>query len=63
MLLERVARARPSASERERLVLATTVWAALHGLSLLAIDGVLQNKLPHPEKMMREACRSIVGIV
>jgi hypothetical protein len=63
MLLERVARARPSASEREHRVLATTVWAALHGLSLLAIDGVLQSKVPHPEKMIREACRSIVGIV
>jgi AcrR family transcriptional regulator len=62
-LLERVARARPNAPERERLVLATTVWAALHGLSLLAMDGVLQNKLPEPEKTMPEACRSIVGIV
>jgi AcrR family transcriptional regulator len=63
MLLERVARARPGDSERQHRVLATTVWAALHGLSLLAIDGVLQNKLPSPEKMMREACRAIVGIV
>jgi AcrR family transcriptional regulator len=63
MLLERVASARPRAPEHERLVLATTVWAALHGLSLLAIDGVLQSKLPDPEKSIREACRSIVGIV
>jgi AcrR family transcriptional regulator len=63
ILLERVARARPGATERERLVVATTVWAALHGLSLLSIDGVLQGKLPDPEKSMREACRSIVGIV
>jgi len=63
MLLERVARGRPNAPERERLVLATAVWAALHGLSLLAMDGVLENKLPDPEKTMREACRSIVGIV
>jgi AcrR family transcriptional regulator len=63
MLLERVTRARPGESEREHRVLATTVWAALHGLSLLAIDGVLQNKLPHPEKTMRDACRSIVRIV
>lgn len=63
MLLERVVRARPGASERERLVLAATVWAALHGLSLLAMDGVLQSKLPEPEKTMREACRLVVGIV
>jgi AcrR family transcriptional regulator len=63
MLLERVARARPNAPERERLVLATTVWAALHGLSLLAMDGVLEKKLPDPDKTMREACRSIIGIV
>jgi AcrR family transcriptional regulator len=63
MLLERVARVRPSEAERQHLVLATTVWAALHGLSLLAIDGVLQKKLPNPEKAMREACRSIVEIV
>lgn len=63
MLLERVARARPNAPERERLVLATTVWAALHGLSLLAMDGVLEKKLPDPAKTMREACRSIVGMV
>lgn len=63
MLLERVARARPNAPERECLVLATTVWAALHGLSLLAMDGVLEKKLPDPDKTMREACRSIVGIV
>jgi AcrR family transcriptional regulator len=63
MLLERVARARPDTSEREHRVLATTVWAALHGLSLLTIDGVLQSKLPNPERTMREACRSVVGIV
>jgi AcrR family transcriptional regulator len=63
MLLERVERARPDGTEREHRVLATTIWAALHGLSLLAIDGILQNKLPQPEKMMSEACRSIVGIV
>jgi AcrR family transcriptional regulator len=63
MLLERVARARRSESDRQHRVLATTVWAALHGLSLLAIDGVLQNKLPSSEKSMREACRLIVGIV
>jgi AcrR family transcriptional regulator len=63
LLLARVARAHPSEPERQHRVLATTVWAALHGLSLLAIDGVLQNKLPNPEKTMREACRSIVGIL
>ena len=62
MLLERVMRARPSAPEREHRALAVTVWAALHGLALLTIDGVLQNKLPQPERMTRDICRSIVGI-
>lgn len=63
MLLQRVARARAGESERAQQVLATTVWAALHGLSLLAIDGTLQNKFPEPEKMMRGACQSIVRMV
>jgi AcrR family transcriptional regulator len=63
MLQQRVARARADESERAQQVLATTVWAALHGLSLLAIDGILQNKFPEPEKMMRSACRSIVRMV
>jgi AcrR family transcriptional regulator len=63
MLQQRVARARSSESEAAHQVLATTVWAALHGLSLLAIDGLLQHKFPEPEKMMRSACRSIVRMV
>jgi AcrR family transcriptional regulator len=63
MLLERVVRARAGESARAHLILATTVWAALHGLSLLAIDGTLRNKFPTPEKMMRSACGEIVGIV
>jgi AcrR family transcriptional regulator len=63
MLQQRVARARTGESERVQQVLATTVWAALHGLSLLAIDGILQNKFPEPEKMLRSACRSIVRMV
>jgi AcrR family transcriptional regulator len=63
LLLERVARARPEAPPRERLVLATTVWAALHGLSLLAMDGVLQHRLADSDKAMREACRSIIGMI
>lgn len=63
MLLERVARARTGEPERTHRILATTVWAALHGLSLLAIDGMLQNKFPKPETMRRTACRSIVGMV
>lgn len=63
MLQQRVARGRAGESERAHQVLATTVWAALHGLSLLAIDGILQNKFPEPEKMMRGACLSIVRMV
>lgn len=63
MLQQRVARARTGESERAQQVLATTVWAALHGLSLLAIDGILQNRFPEPEKMLRSACRSIVRMV
>jgi AcrR family transcriptional regulator len=63
MLQQRVARGRAGESERAHQVLATTVWAALHGLSLLAIDGILQNKFPEPEKMMRSACLSIVRMV
>jgi AcrR family transcriptional regulator len=63
MLLQRVARARTGESERAQQVLATTVWAALHGLCLLAIDGTLRNKFPEPEKMIRGACQSIVRMV
>jgi AcrR family transcriptional regulator len=63
MLLERVARARSRESDGAHRMLATTVWAALHGLSLLAIDGTLQNKFPKPAMLMRAACRSIVGMV
>jgi AcrR family transcriptional regulator len=63
MLQQRVARGRAGESERAHQVLATTVWAALHGLSLLAIDGILQNKFPEPEKMRRSACLSIVRMV
>ena len=63
MLLERVARARTGEPERTQRILATTVWAALHGLSLLAIDGMLQNKVPKPETMRRTACRAIIGMV
>lgn len=63
MLQQRVARGRADESERAHQVLATAVWAALHGLSLLAIDGILQNKFPEPEKMMRSACLSIVRMV
>jgi AcrR family transcriptional regulator len=63
MLLERVARARTGEPERTHRILATTVWAALHGLALLAIDGMLQNKFPKPGLMRRSACRSIVGMV
>jgi AcrR family transcriptional regulator len=63
MLQQRVARGRAGESERAHQVLATTVWAALHGLSLLAIDGILQNKFPEPEKMLRSACLSIVRMV
>jgi AcrR family transcriptional regulator len=63
ILLQRVARARVGESERVQQVLATTVWAALHGLCLLAIDGTLQNKFPEPERMMRGACLSIVRMV
>lgn len=63
LLQTRVARARTGESERAHQVLATTVWAALHGLSLLAIDGILQSKHPEPQKMVRSACRSIVGMV
>lgn len=62
-LLSRVVRARPNESERSHLVLATTVWAALHGLSLLAIDRILQVKLPQPEKTLRDACHRIVDMV
>jgi len=63
ILLQRVARAQADESERTQQMLATTVWAALHGLSLLAIDGILQNKFPEPGKMIRSACRSIVAMV
>jgi AcrR family transcriptional regulator len=63
MLLERVARARTRESARTHRILATTVWAALHGLSLLAIDGTLQNKFPKPGMMRHSACQSIVGMV
>ena len=63
ILLERVVRARIGESARAHRVLATTVWAALHGLSLLAIDGTLQSRLSKPETMMRTACRSIVGMI
>jgi len=63
LLQERIARARTSESEKVHQVLATTVWAALHGLSLLAIDGMLESKGPEPDKVIRSACRSIVGMV
>ena len=63
LLQERVASAQTEESERSHQMLATTVWASLHGLSLLAIDGILQNKYPEPQKMIRSACRSIVGMV
>ncbi len=62
LLVERVARARPGEPEPALLSLATAVWAALHGLSLLAIDGILGGKFPQPERMMREACRAIIGM-
>jgi AcrR family transcriptional regulator len=63
MLVERVARARAGEPERMHRILATTVWAALHGLSLLAIDGMLQDKFPKAGMMTRSACRLIVGMV
>lgn len=63
LLQERVALARVEESERTHQMLATTVWAALHGLSLLSIDGVLESKYPEPQKMIRSGCRSIVGMV
>lgn len=62
-LLERVARARSGESERAHREVATTVWAALHGLSLLAIDGTLRNWFPEHEARRRRACRAIVGMV
>lgn len=63
MLVERVARARPGGPASSHLVLAGTVWAALHGLALLAIDRMLGDKVPQPQQMVRPACRSIVGMI
>lgn len=63
LLQARVARAKLEESERAHQMLAMTIWAALHGLSLLAIDGVLQSKYPEQQKLIRVACRSIVGMV
>ena len=63
LLQDRVAQARAEESERAHQMLATTVWAALHGLSLLAIDGILEKKSAEPQKMIRSACRSIIAMV
>ena len=63
LLLERVVRARPSASANTQEVIAATAWAALHGLALLAIDGTLQHMFPKRDKMLSHACRTITGMV
>lgn len=63
LLVARVARARNDQPERAQLELATTVWAALHGLSLLAIDGTLQHKLPESDAFISRACRFITGMI
>jgi AcrR family transcriptional regulator len=63
LLLERVVRARPSASASTHEVVAATAWAALHGLALLAIDGTLQHMFPKRDKMLSQACRTITGMV
>lgn len=60
VLLRQIARARPGESEREHHVLATTIWAALHGISMLGIDGILQNTLP--KSQLRKACQTILGM-
>lgn len=63
LLVERVARAGGSGPPRRHRELATTVWAALHGLSLLAIDGILEQQVAGPEAYVRRACRAVVGMV
>jgi AcrR family transcriptional regulator len=63
VLLERVAQARPAEPAATHSTLAATVWASLHGLSLLAIDGMLKKKFQRPEKIVQDACRSIVGMI
>ena len=63
VLLERVAQVRPAEPAATHSTLAATVWASLHGLSLLAIDGVLKKKFQRPEKIVQDACRSIVGMI
>jgi AcrR family transcriptional regulator len=60
LLLERVIAARPDEPESTRRMLAAAIWAALHGLSLLAIDGLLEKMFPKPARMMRDACRPII---
>jgi AcrR family transcriptional regulator len=63
LLQARVARARPGDSESRQRGVAIATWAALHGLSLLVIDGTLAQKSRALETTIRTACRSIVGMV
>lgn len=60
LLLDRVIAARPGESEPARRTIAAAIWAALHGLSLLAMDGMLDEMFPKPAKLMRDACKLIV---
>ncbi|HET9954216.1 MAG TPA: TetR/AcrR family transcriptional regulator [Polyangiaceae bacterium] len=63
MLVSRVKLARPGDPETAQLTVAATVWAALHGLSLLSIDGTLEHKFAKINKMLRQACGAIVRMV
>lgn len=60
MLHSKVKLARPRESELAQRTLAGAMWAAMHGLSLLAIDGTLEKLFPKTDKMLRDACKPIV---
>ena len=63
VLLNRVKMARPREPEGAQRTLAATIWAALHGLSLLAMDGSLAKFcFKSTEKVLRDACKPIVGM-
>lgn len=63
LLAGRVGHARKGEPAQAHQEIATTVWAALHGLSLLAIDGSLQHKFGDAQDFIDRACSTVIGMV
>jgi AcrR family transcriptional regulator len=63
ILVDRVRQARPTETDAAHRTVAAAVWGALHGLSILAIDGTLGSMFPKTQKLLRDACHPIVRMI